>query len=65
MELSVDGNNVLVTWWERGPTNATSDEPVGRMNTDEGQKFGDMIRLSANGTIGRAEGEGYSLLGKH
>jgi hypothetical protein len=58
VELSADGDNVLVTWWERGMTNATSDEPVGRMSTDRGQTFNDMIRLSANGTIGRAEGEG-------
>lgn len=58
VELSADGDNVLVTWWERGLTNATSDEPVGRMSTDGGQTFNDMIRLSANGTIGRAEGEG-------
>jgi hypothetical protein len=58
VELSADGDNVLVTWWERGMTNATSDEPVGRMSTDRGQTFNDMIRLSANDTIGRAEGEG-------
>jgi hypothetical protein len=57
-ELSADGDNVLVTWWERGMTNATSDEPVGRISTDRGQTFNDMTRLSANGTIGGAEGEG-------
>lgn len=58
VELSADGDNVLVTWWERGTTNTTSDEPVGRISTDGGQTFNDMIRLSANGTIGNAEGEG-------
>jgi hypothetical protein len=58
VELSADGDNVLVTWWERGTTNTTSDEPVGRISTDGGQTFNDMIRLSANGTIGNADGEG-------
>ena len=58
VELSADGDNVLVTWWERGTTNTTSDEPVGRISTDGGQTFNDMIRLSANGTIGNVEGEG-------
>ena len=59
VELSADGDNVLVTWWERGTTNTTSDEPVGRISTDGGQTFNDMIRLSANVTfIGNAEGEG-------
>jgi hypothetical protein len=58
VELSADGENVLVTWWERGTTNTTSDEPVGRISTDGGQTFNDMIRLSANGTIGNMEGEG-------
>jgi hypothetical protein len=58
VELSADGDNVLVTWWERGLTNESSDEPVGRMSTDGGQTFNDMIRLSVNGTIGRTEVEG-------
>ena len=58
MEVSADGDNILDTWWERGVTNATSDEPVGRMSADGGQTFNDMIRLSANGAIGRAETEG-------
>jgi hypothetical protein len=53
VEISADGENVLVTWWERGKTNSTSDEPVGRASTDGGQTFNDLIRLSANGTIGR------------
>jgi hypothetical protein len=51
VEISADGENVLVTWWERGKTNSTSDEPVGRASTDGGQTFNDLIRLSANGTI--------------
>ena len=58
VELLADGDNVLVTCWEWELTNATSDEPVGKMSTDGGKKFNDMIRLFANGTIGRAEGKG-------
>jgi hypothetical protein len=56
VEILADGENVLVTWWERGKTNSTSDEPVGRASTDGGQTFNDLIRLSANGTIGSGEG---------
>ena len=56
MELSADGDNVLVTCWEWELTNATSDEPVGRMNTDGGQKFSDMIRLSANVLLAERRG---------
>ncbi|MPZ07845.1 MAG: hypothetical protein GEU26_15765 [Nitrososphaeraceae archaeon] len=51
-EITAEGNGVLVTWWE---LNATSEEPVARISTDEGQAFGEMIRLSTNGTIGEAE----------
>ena len=58
VEISADGENVLVTWWERGKTNSTSDEPVGRSSTDGGQTFNDLIRLSANGTNDNVEGEG-------
>ena len=58
MELSADGDNVLITTWERGLTKATSDEPVGRMSADGIQKFNDMIRPSANCTNGRPEEEG-------
>ena len=56
MELSADGDNVLVTCWEWELTNATSDKPVGRMNTDGGQKFSDMIRLSANVLLAERRG---------
>jgi hypothetical protein len=56
VEISSDGENVLVAWWERGKTNSTSDEPVGRGGTSGGQTFNDLIWLSANGTIGSGEG---------
>jgi hypothetical protein len=44
------GSNVIVTWWER---NATSDQPVLRISTDKGTTFGPILKLSANGTIGK------------
>jgi hypothetical protein len=48
VEITADGDNIVVTWWER---NATSDEPVIRISTDNGQTFGPLLKLSANGTI--------------
>ena len=47
-EIAVDGNNVIITWWER---NATSEEPVLRASTDNGATFGPILRLASNGTI--------------
>jgi hypothetical protein len=44
-----NGSNVIVTWWER---NATSNEPVARISTDNGKTFGPLLKLAANGTIG-------------
>jgi hypothetical protein len=48
-EIAVNGNNVIITWWER---NATSIEPVVRASSDSGATFGPMLRLATNGTIG-------------
>jgi hypothetical protein len=48
-EISADSSNVVVTWWER---NQTSDEPAIRTSTDNGQAFGPVMKLAANGTIG-------------
>jgi hypothetical protein len=48
-EIAVNGNNVIITWWER---NATSIEPVFRASSDSGATFGPMLRLATNGTIG-------------
>ena len=50
-EIAADGNNVIITWWER---NATSIEPVVRISTDNGETFGSLLRLATNGTIGAA-----------
>jgi hypothetical protein len=54
VEIAGEGPNVLVSWWE---TNQTSDIPVARVSNDNGVTFGPMLRLSANGVIGEAEGE--------
>jgi tricorn protease-like protein len=48
-EIAASGNNVYVTWWER---NATSEEPVIRISTDNGKTFVPILKLAANGTIG-------------
>jgi hypothetical protein len=48
-EIAADGNNVVITWWER---NSTSEEPVVRISTDSGTTFGPILRLTSNGTIG-------------
>ena len=43
-QIAAAGNNVYVTWWER--TNATSNEPVMKISTDNGKTFGQLIMLS-------------------
>jgi hypothetical protein len=48
-EIAAEGNNVVVTWWER---NQTVNEPVVRISNDGGQTFGETLRLATNGTIG-------------
>ncbi|MDQ3966767.1 MAG: glycoside hydrolase [Thermoproteota archaeon] len=49
--MIADGENVYVTWWER-----TSQEqprvPVMRVSNDNGETFGPVLMLAANGTIG-------------
>jgi len=47
-EIAAQGDNVIVTWWER---NSTSNEPVLRISTDNGQTFGSLLRPADNGTI--------------
>ena len=51
-EISADGSNVSVTWWER---NQTSNEPAAKISTDNGQTFGPVLKLGTNGTIGEGE----------
>lgn len=47
-EIAAEGDNVVVTWWER--TNVTSTEPVARISTDNGVTFGPLIKIATNGT---------------
>jgi hypothetical protein len=54
VEIAAEGENVIVTWWER---NATSDTPVMRVSANGGDTFGPTLRLGANGTIGVEEEE--------
>jgi hypothetical protein len=54
-EIAAEGGNVMVTWWER---NSTSNEPVAKISTDNGQTFGPVLRLATNGTIGVTAEEG-------
>jgi len=53
-EIAAEGSNVVVTWWER---NSTSNEPVAKISTDNGQTFGSVLSLAANGTIGETAEE--------
>ena len=52
VEIAAEGDNIVVTWWER---NATSNEPVIRISTDNGHTFGPLLKLAANGTISSGE----------
>lgn len=51
--IDASGDRVFVTWWER---NATSNQPVLRISTDNGKTFGSIMKLAANGTIGSSSG---------
>ena len=55
VEIAAEGDNVIVSWWER---NQTSNIPVARISNDGGETFGPMLRLATNGTIGSTEEEG-------
>jgi hypothetical protein len=52
-ELTADGTDVVVTWWEH---NQTDNVPIAKISNDGGGTFNDLIRLSANGIITQ-EGE--------
>jgi hypothetical protein len=49
VELDSDGESVIVTWWE---TNETDEIPIMRVSNDNGETFGPILGLGANGTIG-------------
>ncbi|MDQ3806878.1 MAG: glycoside hydrolase [Thermoproteota archaeon] len=54
--LTVEGNNVYVSWWEMTGGNSTStggvQEPVMRVSHDNGATFGPTFRVAADGPIG-------------
>jgi hypothetical protein len=52
VEIAADGDNLIVTWWER---NQTAEEPVVKISTDNGETFGPVLKLATNGTIGQAD----------
>jgi hypothetical protein len=52
VEIVAEGDNIVVTWWERS---AASDEPVIKISTDNGQTFGPLLKLAANRTISSGE----------
>ena len=54
VEITGEGENVVVSWWE---TNQTSDVPVARVSNDAGETFGPLMMLAANGTLGSGEAE--------
>ena len=55
-EISAEGGNIIVSYWEK---NQTSMLPYARVSTDNGQTFGPRLNITANGfgTIGEAEEE--------
>ena len=48
IQIAAGAENVVVTWWQ---INATSNEPVARISTDNGQTFESVANLASNGTI--------------
>jgi hypothetical protein len=49
VEIAANDGNVLATWWER---NATAEEPVAKISTNNGVAFGPLLKLEANETMG-------------
>jgi hypothetical protein len=49
--MLADRENVYVTWWERA-TQEQPRVPVMRVSNDNGETFGPVLMLAANGTIG-------------
>ena len=45
VDMSAEGGNVIVFWWER---NQTAMVPVARISHDNGQTFGDILKITAN-----------------
>jgi hypothetical protein len=49
VQVAAGADNVVVIW--RQQINATSDEPIARISTDNGRTFGSVANLASNGTI--------------
>jgi hypothetical protein len=49
VELDSDGESAIITWWE---TNLTDEILIMRVSNDNGETFGPLLSLGANGTIG-------------
>jgi hypothetical protein len=49
VQVAAGVDNVVVIW--RQQINATSDEPIARISTDNGRTFGSVANLASNGTI--------------
>ena len=49
VEIAAGDDNVVITWWER---NQTAEDSMAIISTDNGQMFGPILKLAANGTIG-------------
>ncbi len=47
--IAAEGDNVIITWWER---NQTNNEPVLRVSSDNGTTFGPLLKLATEGPIG-------------
>jgi hypothetical protein len=54
VRIAADGDNLIITWWER---NQTAEEPVAKISSDNGATFGPLIRLATNGTVGQVSAE--------
>jgi hypothetical protein len=55
-QIVAEGENVYLSWWEKSE-NGTR-QPVMRVSNDDGETFGPLLMLGANGTIGITEEEG-------
>lgn len=51
VRIAAEGDKVIMTWWER---NATGNEPVLRISSDNGETFGPIFKLAANRTISQS-----------
>jgi hypothetical protein len=53
-DITISGDNILVSWREYDPKAGTSDSLI-RKSNDRGQSFGPAVKLSASGSLGESE----------